>query len=399
MVKVCMVVHQYYYRDARVKRYAEALADSGVQIDVLNLRDPNQPANIDLQGVRAIPIPIGRSATSKIGYIIEYFLAMVFFATWLTVLHIKNRYDIIHVHNMPDFLIFTALIPRLLGAKLILDIHDPMPEFYMSKYQTQQNDSIVVRMMRLQEKVSAGLAHAVIAANPNFARNIAKRGVPAEKITVVNNVADSRLFDRAKHRSEKQNEYFTLIYPGTVAPRYGLDVAIRAMPLLAKEIPNVRFVIIGMGTHAIAELKVLAEQIGVTSCVEFRPLVPVGQVPAQIAQADVGIYPALSDPHMDIAMPTKVIEFAFMGIPVVASRLPVLVDTFGDESILFFDPGNEEQLANHVLQLFHDVTLREQLVQNMDRTFIPHHSWDNERRAYFALLSRMLGKPLVQNAV
>jgi glycosyltransferase involved in cell wall biosynthesis len=401
MIKVCMVVHQYYDRDSRVKRYAESLAHAGAQVDVLSLRDPNQRADIDRQGVQVVTIPIGRAAKSKPGYVLEYFLALVFFTTWLIVLQIKNSYQVIHVHNMPDFLIFTALIPRLLGARLIIDIHDPMPEFYMSKYQAQE--SAVVRLMRLQERVSSALAHEVITANPNFAHNLAGRGIPAQKITVVNNVADAKIFDRARYPREDDGRHFTLIYPGTIAPRYGLDVAIRAVSLLQEQIPNLRLVIIGMRVNYVDELIALVEQLGVSSFVEIQPLIPVNEVPARMVQADVGIYPALPDPHMNIAMSAKVVEFAFMGIPVVASRLKVLVDTLDDESILFFEPGDEQQFADCVLELFHNPERRQQLVDNMDRTFVSQHSWDNERRTYFTLLNRLLdgsqGKLIVDDGM
>jgi hypothetical protein len=55
----------------------------------------------------------------------------------LTRLHKQNRYDVIHIHNMPDFLVFAAWYPKLTGAKLILDIHDVVPELFASKFQTK----------------------------------------------------------------------------------------------------------------------------------------------------------------------------------------------------------------------------------------------------------------------
>lgn len=133
-LRVCMIVHQYYYRDTRVRRYADALADAGAQVDVICVRSPDRPSTGQRDGVRVFTVPINRGYGSRGSYLLEYGIAFVFFATWLLALYVKNRYQVIHIHNMPDFLIFAALVPRLLGAKLILDIHDPMPELYMSKY-------------------------------------------------------------------------------------------------------------------------------------------------------------------------------------------------------------------------------------------------------------------------
>ena len=391
VIKVCMIVHQYYYRDPRVRRYAEALAAAGVQVDVLCPRDQNQSSVEQRGGVTVFTVPFGRGYRGRGSYLLEYVAAFVFYSLWLLRLHIQNHYQVIHVHNMPDFLAFAALIPRFLGARLILDIHDPMPEVYMSKFHCEANRP-AVRLMRVQEKLSTTLAHAVITANSNFKDNLVKRGVPANKITVVNNVPDPELFNRARYRREHhaKGEQFTLLYPGTIAPRYGLGVAIRALPLLITRIPELRLVIIGHQTEHVKELASLAEQLNVSSFVQFISTIPVEEVPRQISLADVGIYPALPDAHMSIATPTKVLEYAVMGLPIVSSRLKIVEDLFTDSGVMFFNPGDADQFARCVLDLYEGSSLREALVQNADRIFVQTHSWGIERRAYFGLLNRLL---------
>ncbi|GAG09546.1 unnamed protein product, partial [marine sediment metagenome] len=254
-------------------------------------------------------------------YLVEYGKAFVLFSAWLLKLFARNRYHVVHVHNMPDFLAFAAIIPRIFGAKIILDIHDPMPEFYLSKYKDRAN-GVAVRLLQVEEKLSSMLAHAVITANPRFKARLVERGMCADKITVINNVADPSVFSRDKHKGECRGDgqHFTLIYPGTIAPRYGLDVAIRALPLLLPKIPQIRLVILGAYAPHGDELGELAQRIGVSSYVQFRPAIPVDEVAQQLVQADIGIYPALPDPYMDLITPVKVLEFAIMGIPIVASR-------------------------------------------------------------------------------
>ena len=391
MIKVCMIDERRYSFDAYIHRYADALADAGVQVDVLCLRDQNQSFTEHRSGVRVFTIPISRGYGNRGSHLLEYGMAFILFTARLLALYIKNRYQVIHVHNMPDFLAFTALIPRILGTKLILDIRDPMPEIYMSKYEHQTN-KMTVRLMQVQEKLSSLLAHAVITANSNFKDSLVRRGIPADKITVVNYVPDPRAFNRSgfKKQCRSESKHFTLIYPGTIAPRYGLDVAIRALPLLLTRIPQLRLVIIGPQTEHVDELAALAQQLGVSSYVQFKPVIPVDEVCRQIAQADVGIYPALSNPHMSIATPMKVLEYAVIGIPIIASRLKVLEDLFGDSALMFFDPGNVNQFGRCVLELFDDPARREQLVRNADNIFVRTHSWSNEQRAYFNLLNRLL---------
>jgi len=196
-------------------------------------------------------------------YVFEYGVSFLLFTIRLLALFARNRYQIIHVHNMPDFLIFTALVPKLFGAKLILDIHDPMPEFYLSKYAEPHREGCLLRFLRWQEKVSCQLADEIITANANFKENLIKRGIPAGKITVVMNVPNPNIFKRDVRTYEKQGKRFTLLYPGTVAPRYGLEMAIRALPELAKKIPHIRLVIAGGRRRQDENLKTLVQQVGV----------------------------------------------------------------------------------------------------------------------------------------
>ncbi len=171
-------------------------------------------------------------------YLLAFDVALLLFVVRLLILYLRHRYQVIHVHNMPDYLVFAALIPRVFGARVILDIHDPMPEFYMSRYPKTQS-TIVGRLLRLQERISANLAHAVITANTRFRDNLVSRGIPADRVTVVNNVPDPAVFTRALHKNVGRGDRpFTLIYAGTIAPRYGLDIAIRALPRLAGRIPR-----------------------------------------------------------------------------------------------------------------------------------------------------------------
>ena len=392
MIRVCLLVHQYAYRHARVQRFAETLADAGAQVDLLCLRDPMRPQDGSMRGVRIFTIPVGRGSQKRAGRLFEYMAALILFAVYLLRLYVRNRYDVIQIHNMPDFLVFAALIPRLFGARLILDICDPMPEFYSSKYAASQRRTLMASVLGAQEKLSTGFVHAVTCANPNFKEALVGRGVPADKITVVNYVPDSRLFARsgANARRSGGSAGFVLIYPGTIAPRYGLDLAIRALPALAPKIPGLRLIILGPQDQYVRQLAALAEQLGVSALVELRPLVPLRDVAAQIAGADVGIYPALPDPHMSIAMPMKVLEYAMLGIPVVASRLKVLAALFPESAIMFFEPGDVDGFVRCVLALFESPARRAALVHAADEAVLPRLSWDKERQTYFELLDRML---------
>jgi glycosyltransferase involved in cell wall biosynthesis len=393
MLKVCMIVHNYYHDDGRVRSYVESLSDAGHRVDVLCLKGKKRASVKDQAGLRIFSIPLSRFDKNYGNYFYEYGLAFALYSAWLLALFIKNRYHVIHVHNMPDFLVFTALIPKLFGAKIILDIHDPMPEFYASKYQSKRK-GLGVQLMLLQERISAAFADQLITANSTFRNNLVKRGIRANKLTVINNIPDPKIFNRdnVPERKLVKNNHFRMIYPGTVAPRYGLDTAIRAMTFLVKKIDHPSLVIIGSQTKDkyVIKLTALAEKLGVSNSVHFIPTVPLGEIPSHIFQADVGIYLALPDPHMNIAIPTKVVEYAFMGLPIVATRLKVLEELLTDSAALLFEAGNYEQFADCILELYNNPLRRKELVRNADRVLVSKHNWKHEQKVYFKLLNRLI---------
>jgi glycosyltransferase involved in cell wall biosynthesis len=385
-----MIVQQVYDQDARVMRYTEALVQAGALVDVLSTpSDEKMPINRG-GGLRVFTIPLAHTSQSLVSYLFEYLLAMILFSFRLLSLHIKSPYDLIHVHNMPDFLVFAAFLPRIFGAKLILDIHDPMPEFYQAKFQ-KKADRPLVRMMRLQERWSAAFSHAVLTANPTFKENLIVRGIPAGKITVTQNLPDRSVFNRNKYpRTTDWQKRFTLLYPGTIAPRYGLHIAIRSLPMLIKEIPVIRLRIIGDDNRHTRALNSPASDLGVAAYVDIVSLIPRDKIPEEMSRADIGIYPALPDPHMSIAMPGKVLEYAIMGLPTVTSRLPVLENVFSDNTVYYIPPGEPEAFAQAILDLYLHPEKKDALVNCADKEFVQVQNWEIEKQKYFHVLARLL---------
>lgn len=378
--------------DARVRRYAETLASDGAQVDIICVLDPSLKSHPPItDNIHIYSIPFSRKGASQGNYLIEYTIAFFLYFAYTTWLHIRHRYHVIHVHNMPDFLVFAAFIPRLLGTRIILDIHDIMPDFYMSKFRCGSNHWMV-RLLKLQERLSTAFAHTVITACRGFKQRLIQRGLKQERLTVIYNTPDREIFNRHAFAKTIQQTHvsFTLIYPGTQAPRYGLDIPIRALPLMIAEAANIRLQIIGPHTDYTDELIQLAKALGVENYVEFRPPVPVKQIPSLLALADVGIYPALREPYMDIAVPEKVFEYALMGLPIVATRLSVLEDFFSDLAILYFESGTIEQFAERVLRLYRDPQLAKKMVNQADREYVQNFGWEKGKEEYYQLLGKLL---------
>src|SRR5207344_986145 len=111
--------------DPRVIREAEAAVDGGFAVDFLALRRAGTPPMEMVRGVRVIRLNQAKyRGGGHLTYLNEYVKFFIRCLVKTTSLFPKRRYKVVHVNNMPDFLVFSSIIPRLFGSKVILDIHD-----------------------------------------------------------------------------------------------------------------------------------------------------------------------------------------------------------------------------------------------------------------------------------
>ncbi len=385
-----MVVHAYYpMGETRVEREALALIDRGYEVDVICLGGREQPKTDSEDGVRIYRLPVRRHKNSGVTtQFLEYlaFFVLAFFK--LTGLHLRQRYNVVQVHNLPDFLIFCALVPKFTGAQLILDLHDLMPEFYAARF----DNGLASRSMRLilwQEKLSCRFADHVITVTELWREAIIERGIPKEKVSVVMNVADDRIFHRSSDSElpPRNDGVFRLIYHGTLTQRYGLDLAIRAVDRVRREI-NVHLTIHGFGPF-LDSLKKLVDDLDLKEQVHFSTRgVPTSELPNLIRRADVAVVPYRRDVFTDGILPTKLMEYVALGIPVIAARTPAIEEYFDQTMVEFFAPGDADDLARHILALYADRDRRKQLIQNGDK-FSQRYNWTAISAEYVTLVERL----------
>jgi len=393
--RVLMIVHSQYQRDARVRRYAESLLGLGHEVDVIALADLAASSVPDTDGLNLISISVRRKRAGKLRSLFEW-LAFSVLATW-KVLNLQRRrhYQIVHIHNMPNFLVFISLPAKLSGAKVVLDIHDLVPELFSSKFATSLDHS-AMKVLHMEERVSCRFADAVILATDLFREIAVARGsCSADKAVTVLNTPDLTLFDQTRFpwTGPDSSGEFRVLYVGTVAPRYGVDQAINAMKLLHSELPGLRFLIYprldeGEG-DALTHLRELVRHLELESVVEFRHPVPLEEMPAVMASANVGIYTPRVDVHTDIALSIKVPEFVAMSVPIVTVRTQVMEQYFSADQVAYFEDGDIEACANAIRGLYGDPS-RARRMADRARRFLDQHHWENERQRYFALLSRLL---------
>lgn len=382
-----MVAYAFYESDNRVRRYAETLVKRGDQVDAIVIGREGQLSCEIIKGVHVYRIQKRvRDERSPFTYLRKMLMFFLRSAWVLSARHLREKYDIIHVHSVPDFEVFSTIVPRLLGAKVILDIHDIVPEFYASKFKINER-SLPFRLLLLVEKVSVAYSDHVIISNHLWRSKLTQRSVRSEKCTAIINYPDPSIFS-PRPRTAMTNDDFVMCYPGTLNWHQGVDLAISAVALLRDKETNLRLLVIGDGP-AREQLKIAIKHQKLEDCVTMTGSVPIEKVAETMANVDLGIVPKRRDSFGNEAFSTKIMEFMAMGVPVIASNTRVDQYYFNDRLVQFFDSENVDDLAMKIVELAHNPARCDCLRSNAAK-FIEHNNWDVKKGEYLDLVDRLV---------
>ncbi len=394
-IHIGSITFDWYPADPLVRRFSEAACDRGCQVDVICLRHSQEQAYEVYNGVHIYRLPMDRGFGRSLPATVLSWGWFCLLAAWkVTRLHLKHRYDVVHVHNMPDFLVFAALIPRLLGAKVILHVQDTCPELMGAKASGGKR-KLVVTLATWQERISTAFATHVITVGWPFEELLLQRGVPASKLTVILNSADPKMFPVSRRFERgtdvgQEGQPLIVMYHGTMAERNAVDTAIRALALALPSAPYIRLDLQGRGEHVPA-LQNLVHELGLDDHVTFRPTCPSDQIVDFVVHGDVGIIPYRYDGFMELVLPTKAYEFAWMRRPMIASDTPAIRSMFRPESICLCDPSKPEEFAAALIDLYQHPEKRHALVQSAAEDYQPFR-WEKMADRYLDLLYTLSGK-------
>jgi len=386
-MKVCHVVYAFYETDTRVRMYAEALAERGEHVDVISLRKPGHAEYGLIDGVHVHRIQTRvvneRGKATFLYRLLKFFVKSAAFLTKRTLIG-GGPYDLIHVHSVPDFEVFAALIPKIKGSKIILDIHDIVPEFYTSKFDVSQ-DSFIFKGLMFAEKTSTAFADHVIIANHLWEKIITARSVRKEKCSTFLNYPVSTFFQN--YPRTRMDNKVRMIYPGSLNLHQGVDIAVKAFDLIKAQAPQAELYIYGDGPAKDALWRLVAD-MNLEARVFLRDFQPLEEIVPLIADADIGIVPKRAESFGDMAFSTKIFEFMALNVPVIASKTTIDSYYFNNSVVKFFAPGSPESLAKAMLDLIRDKQAREILAQNA-AAFIKENAWAVKKEDYLHLADNL----------
>ena len=387
---ILMIAYTHYENDPRVIRAAEAALEGKFSVDVIALRRQGQLSVESVRGARVFRVQQRYRGSSRSKYLLEYAKFFVRCAALSTRLFIRRRYKVIHVHNMPDALVFSAFVAKLFGAKVILDIHDPMPETYGSKYRSLANN-VVSWMLRLQEKLSVAFADLTITVSDPVKNGIlVKRGYRPEAIGVVANFADDEIFKPIPYSDVEGKVRF--VFHGTILERYGLGMLVEAVgQVRSREKISIR--IIGEGDFS-ARLADLIMKHRVTDVIDFvNRVFPLHDLPKLLSDCHVGLVPldVGASSVANFALPLKLVEYTCLGLPSITVRNAAIEHYFRPDECMFFDSGDAQALAQLLDKVAEKpdclIDYRKRLNGVRERLL-----WSKEKEKYIAMLKNLVGQ-------
>ena len=386
-----MATFSPYPADPRPRRAVDALLEAGMRVDLVCLREPNQSAREQIGGLNILRVPIVHRRGGKLSYLLEY-SAFIFAATVVFAARtLRRRYDLVHIHNMPEILVLSALIPKAFGARIILDMHDPMPEL-MGTTLDRGEETFAVRLLLKLEKWSMAQADSVITTNVAFQKLFASRSCDATKLRIIMNSPDEKIFAPGGERkvTEKaRNSGFTVMYHGTLVERNGADLAVEALAKVRQNVPDAQLFIYGKRTPFLDKVLERARETGVAESVKYLGAKRLEDVVRAIDDCDVGIIPHRRSAFIELTMPTRIFEYLALGKPVIAARTRGICDYFGEDSLLFFEPGNSDDLARQIAWVFSHPAEVADIVKR-GQEVLRSHAWAGEKQRYLQIVSDLI---------
>jgi glycosyltransferase involved in cell wall biosynthesis len=390
MARICIISHSHYPWDSRISRQAHALVQAGHQVDIICLQLADQPFLERAGSVSIYRLPIARRRGGFLRYFFElmtFQIAATFLLAWL---HLRHHYRLVETTSVPDWLVFAALPAKVFGARVLLDLHECMPEYGATKYGVPLRHPLV-RFLSVMERASIFFADFVTTCTEQMRERFVERGAPAEKVAVVLNSFDDERFDPDQYpRTRPDDGRFVIVHHGTIEPNYGLDVVVRAVALLKDKIPGLRFEVYGGGTHRGA-VEALTNELGIGERVQFCDWLLPEELLRRLANADAGVVAVRRDAFRDVTLCIKMFDLISMRKPVVISRTPAVEAYFGTDCFQLFESGDEEDLARGIYELYADPDLRRRLVQQATAVNEPYR-WVHQGARYVEIAERLMAR-------
>ena len=327
--------------------------------------------NIKPDGMHLYPL----TKKSKIKYIIQ-----------LIKLVKRDYFDVVYTRNTMIGVI-GLLIKKLWKSKLVFEVNGILPdEWKLAENQLTKKKklkSIKIKFFEHLQRYVIRKADAVVAVTPGIKNYLVKHGINENKVWFIENGANTELFkpikdsnvvNELKDRLHINNDEKVVLFVGNLAPWQGVEYLIKAAPLIIKEIPKIKFLIVGDGILK-GKLESLTNELNMGYNIIFTGGVPYEKVPQYVNISDVCIVPKRK--MRTGYSPLKLYEYMACGKPVIATNIAGFEILEQYNAGILVNPENSEELSNAIVKLLKNKQLREQMGANGRKLVVREYSWES----------------------
>jgi glycosyltransferase involved in cell wall biosynthesis len=185
------------------------------------------------------------------------------------------------------------------------------------------------------------------------------------------------------------------MYHGSLVERNGLDLAVDALARVRKSIPDAELMIYGRKTPFLQQVMERGCNQGLERKVHYLGPKSLEELVREIEGCDVGVIPNQRNAFTDINTPTRIFDYLALGKPVIAPRTPGIQDYFGPESLIFFESGSSEDLAQRIDYVYAHPDEVVEIVEQGQQVYL-QHSWDKERQVLVDLVAGLFTQDKLQ---
>ena len=387
MKKLCHIFFDEYPKDSRIRRYTNALLEKRVEIFIVCINDGSYSFFEKEKNTNIYRLSLKKKRNSFIRRLWEYIIFQIFATTMVSYIAIRHNVKIFQVHTLPDFLVFSCIIPKLKGSNIILDFHELFPELMMQFNPDLNSSSLTVKILYLLEKLSFNFATHIITLHDPAKEILLKRINSMKPVTTVMNGVDiSEIPDFKKRNSDE----FKIIYNGTINYNLNLSLVVKALNVIKNRCPeiynNIGFYLYGDGPD-VNRIKRISLDLGIEK-VRFKGRYKFKDMIKELETASVCILPPKKDVYSDLYYSLKLTEMIYLKIPVIATRLETYCRYYPENCLIYFDSENVEELADKIIFVYKN---RSDLSSFTDNAFNEYQkiNWEIMKERYINIIKSL----------
>jgi len=291
----------------------------------------------------------------------------------------REKFSLLHAHWMIPQGLIGAYLKKKYNTPLIVTIHGS--DLFPLRNKVFRN---------VQEFVLENADE--ITVNSHVAKKELNFRFPSlrTRISIIPMGIDTRLFTKRNQLKNQYQSFKIILFVGRLNEQKGVEVLIKAMKKIKNVISNSKLLVIGEGNYR-THLEKLVHELGLGGNVNFLGPIQKSKLPGYYSRADVFVLPSVTSKIGTESFGLVLLEAMSCGTCVIGSSSGGIKDIIKDgENGLIFQEKNHEQLADKIISVLKDDTLRDKLAKKGQKFARSNYGWDKITKKFLDVYGRVL---------